>query len=636
MINYDSIIKILQSDNYIDKTDCFEPFLGGYKSRGFDNCKHTGASLFLKTLACFLDKDIDTNDIFKNLKIAQSKLFEKEINTYEVLYLDFSDFNAATFEDAIEYLTVKLSDLYKYHFKKFGTKKGSIFYSLNKENILNMIEGKPGDWIKKSFSCLVTQLRGYVGDIADNDKLAILIDNFIQLEAVACKNGYHWSMRNFLNEFVIENVYKYCDLVLITGDYQREEFDVNFHETFYEITSDNHISDQAYRYFCIHPIDLKVEHPEMVVPLESQFHFDYQPFFLPEFDWVTLICEERKKIEEEKQAKEQALLRSVMAEKSSYAIDLSPEVPRVSSNLGIRHKKLDKTSGNYLKLNALLKEIYIHIVPNFKDYDVYKYFQKVEDNKYVIRNREEFVETLDSLIDGNPNWRHSHANGSGYWVSITYKRVGEEHGSPANIYNIKVYACFQHTDIEDIFVNSLKYLLQKCDNDFAAKITTVERSDQMCYWLSKSDFKYLEEFYKPFFSDMKQSLPFIAYKGELGISKDFPYRDDSHNAVQARIIADYFKTITNADSIDLEDMYNNYISKWNADLPEESDEFKYQSALSFVVILDTLDCILGKNEITDDSLMLNGDDSFWEMLSDSMCWADVNRRYAKNLDSGKR
>ena len=75
MVNYDSIIKILQSDNYIDKTDCFEPFLGGYKSRGFDNCKHTGASLFLKTLACFLDKDIDTNDIFKNLKIAQSKLF---------------------------------------------------------------------------------------------------------------------------------------------------------------------------------------------------------------------------------------------------------------------------------------------------------------------------------------------------------------------------------------------------------------------------------------------------------------------------------------------------------------------------------------------------------------------------------
>lgn len=628
MINYDSIIKILQSDKYIDKTDCFEKFLDGYKSLGFDNCLHTGSSLFLKTLACFLDKDIDTKDIFKNLKISQSKQFEKKINTYEVLYLDFSDFNAATFEDAVEYLTEKMFNVYKYHYKKFGTKKGGIFYSLNMENILNVIDKKPDDWLKKSFSCLISQLRGYVGDIDDNDKLAILIDNFIQLEAVACKNGYLWSMRNFLNEFVIEDVYKYCDILLIIGDYQREEYYEEFYETFYEIVPDHHITDQVYRYFCIHPRDLQKEQPEMIVPVKLQFAFDYQPFVLPKCDWATIIGEERKKIEKEKQDKEQALQCKIKNEKTIYAVELSPNIPKLSPNMGIRHKQLNKTSEKYQELNALLKEIYIHFAPNFNDYDVYKYFQKVKDKKYVIRDRDDFVETLDSLTDGNPNWRHSHANDSGYWVSITYKREGEEHGTPANIYNIKVYACFQHTDIEGIFVDSLKFLLQRCGNDFAAKITTVERSDQMCYWLSKNDFKYLEDFYKPYFSDMKRSLPFIAYKGELGISKDFPYRDDSHNAVQARIIADYLKTITNADSIDLEDMYNNYISKWNADLPEGNGEFKYQSALSFVVILDTLDCILGKSEITDNSLMLNGDDNFCKTLSDSMCWADVNRSYA--------
>ena len=58
------------------------------------------------------------------------------------------------------------------------------------------------------------------------------------------------------------------------------------------------------------------------------------------------------------------------------------------------------------------------------------------------------------------------------------------------------------------------------------------RADQMCYWLSPNDFKHLEDFYRPYFKDMEEALPFVAYKGKLGVSKDFPDADNSHNATQ--------------------------------------------------------------------------------------------------------
>ena len=48
---------------YVDKTDCFEDLVG-FNHITLENCKGTGSSLFIKTLASFLDKSIDTKDIF--------------------------------------------------------------------------------------------------------------------------------------------------------------------------------------------------------------------------------------------------------------------------------------------------------------------------------------------------------------------------------------------------------------------------------------------------------------------------------------------------------------------------------------------------------------------------------------------
>lgn len=95
--------------------------------------------------------------------------------------------------------------------------------------------------------------------------------------------------------------------------------------------------------------------------------------------------------------------------------------------------------------------------------------------------------------------------------------------------------------------------------------------------------------------------------------------------MQANIISDYLKTVSVIDDVDLEAMYNNYIAKWNADIYEDCDflGFKNSSALSFVVIMDTLDIILGEAQLNEKSFLLSDNRKIWDILSQSRCWADI-------------
>ena len=54
------------------------------------------------------------------------------------------------------------------------------------------------------------------------------------------------------------------------------------------------------------------------------------------------------------------------------------------------------------------------------------------------------------------------------------------------------------------------------------------------------------------------------------------------------------------------------------------------TVFSFVMILDTLDCLLGKQTITDKILEYFGNEEIWEMFRHCRCWADVNEYVASN------
>ena len=105
---YMSVLNDVKSKRYRDKTDFFEKLIS-LRYCTLTNCLGTGSSFLLKTLACFLDKNIDSRSVFQNLKIGGKDIFSKEINSYHVLFLDFSDFHAESFNEAVEYLKDKMS-----------------------------------------------------------------------------------------------------------------------------------------------------------------------------------------------------------------------------------------------------------------------------------------------------------------------------------------------------------------------------------------------------------------------------------------------------------------------------------------------------------------------------------------------
>ena len=73
-------------------------------------------------------------------------------------------------------------------------------------------------------------------------------------------------------------------------------------------------------------------------------------------------------------------------------------------------------------------------------------------------------------------------------------------------------------------------------------------------------------------------------------------------------------------------MYQMFILGWNADLAEDNPfriDFERCSAQLFVLMMDSLDILLGKKTIEDDSLLLNDNSKIWDMLTDAKCWGDI-------------
>lgn len=520
-----------------------------------------------------------------------------------------------------------MSSVYKCNFSFFEPENGRYYDYKSLEYALDIIERKCSiEELQYSMERLVYQLRDHKYR-KDNFKLAILIDNLVKLEVVAENGGYGDSMKDFMKKYVVEDIYKHCDFFLQIGDSGEND------DSWLNIP--RHI---AYRNFCVISYNLKEQYPELALEEYEQCpSTDIND--IPEgYDWGGLIEERRREIENAKNEEERKKQELIRYEMKRYAEELSPMVPRLSVNLGIRKKQLNNNSCKYKELTKILREVYTFTYPKFREDDIYRYLLKLNEKEIIIDNEKQCKNHLESLVGNSLDWKAPNVNlSSGYWAQVIYPHTKEgAFVSEAQPGNIKVYACLKTTKILETFYDSLRYLLSHACNTFAAKVAYYNRSDQMCYWLSPDDFKYLENFYKPYYHDMSESMPFISYKGKLGISKEFPGADCSHNSMQAHIISDYLKTVANVGEVDLEAMYNNFIAKWNADMYEESDygAFKNCSALSFVVVLDTLDAILGDMKLTDSSFLLSDNRRLWHILSNSKCWADVNAIIDLNPPSG--
>lgn len=618
MIDYSSIIDIIRSDEFVDNTDCFGMIIG-HRHQTFDHCLGTGSSLFMKTMACFLDKTIDTKDLFRGLKIGNNENIIEMANTYYVLYLDFSDFNSDNYSEALGYLRHKMSELYKYFHNELIDKESCFSWNLHQE-VLDVIEGIASDnTFQNSFRQLMLLLRRYRSN-QNEKKLAVLLDNMVRLETVAERKGYSKEMDEFLKRFIVEDVYKYCDLFFQISDTVEDNDFQWFLGYRYRVL----------RQFSVLSYDVRERLPEMIVAEKDQFPFLIRALELEPVDLGKWIAVGRKKVVEAKEKEERKRKEYIRQEKARYSIGLTQAVPRFSPNMGIRVKRLDKHSPRYKGLNALLSKLYVEAYPRLGTENLYHIMQRIDYKKPIVKNVDELKVVLEQLPQQCPGWETAFVNATGGdWVQATFWRKGDEQReTPNRPENIKVYAYVKNMNAQSAFTGSIRYLLKNAKQMFAAKMAVYERVDQLCYWLDLDDFPSLECYFEQLLGDLEVSMPFIAYKGKLGISKDFPGTDDSHNYALAHIISDYFSTVNDVGNVDLEDMFNNYIAKWNADIYEEGSwGFKSSSALSFVVIMDTIDAILNGDGINERSSLLIPEKKMWRILAQSKCCADVNEGF---------
>ena len=279
MIDYSSIVDIIRSDGFVDNTECFGMLIER-RYQTFGHCCGTGSSLFMKTMACFLDKTIDTKDLFRGLKIGKNQNYLEQANTYCVLYLDFSDFDSDNYLEALGHIRHKMSELYKYFHNELVDKESHYFNWNLHQKVLDVIEGIASDSIfQNSFRQLMLLLRGYES-YKNEKKLAVLLDNMVRLETVSGRKGYSKEMGEFLKRFIVEDVYKYCDLFFQISDTLKESDFPWFQADRYRV----------HRQFSVPSYDVSEQLPEMIVAEQDQYPFQIGAFE-PEFmDWEKWIA----------------------------------------------------------------------------------------------------------------------------------------------------------------------------------------------------------------------------------------------------------------------------------------------------------------------------------------------------------
>lgn len=181
--------------------------------------------------------------------------------------------------------------------------------------------------------------------------------------------------------------------------------------------------------------------------------------------------------------------------------------------------------------------------------------------------------------------------------------------------NIKVYISTGSSKVKDLFLHLLEVLLDHASASFACKVARRMRKDSMCFWVSRQDFSLLEEEVKKSGAAIVCDMPFIPYRGNLGISRELGYWD-SHNQMQAQLIADYFAILPEDKQPDIEEMYQLMLDIWHEKKEEASTAcgFRRAPASVIVMLLESLDVILGSKELSDDSVLISDDKDFWETL----------------------
>ena len=195
---------------------------------------------------------------------------------------------------------------------------------------------------------------------------------------------------------------------------------------------------------------------------------------------------------------------------------------------------------------------------------------------------------------------------------------------------IKVYVSLRDiSKLSKVFCETVRLLLAYSDNRFHAKVSRVKRKDSMCFWVSRHAFHILKSHFSECSDVIGGAMPFIAYCGRLGISRELA-TFDSHNSEQALLISSYFNSLEKEEDVSLSRMYDLLIKAWNQEIPADHPvmkAFQYTRAQTVLLLLDTMDVITGKTVLDNNHLFLQENGYIWRALGQASSWTQAERKY---------
>ncbi len=564
---------------------------------------------------------------------------------HPILFLDFSDCMVTSYDDFIRYLARKMASLY---IEIIIPKINELTNICELENCLDIVEGNPGEsLLKSSLFDLIRLLDFRIGK--KEDRPMIFVDDIANPVMCSVKYGFYNQVNTFFEKFLDIDHYELTGGIYTTSfappnvdvDYTYKYISnkaVNGVEVLFKYCNDNNIylepinpdivswrgefhnkislvecCDEYFR--CI---DLKITEPNPEVCFDEALS--------------QIISEKRIWIKVEKERIEKAKKEFEEKEKIEYATSFKGFEQVPSDFAGVRRlPELEIDDDKVDKLNSYLRTLYDSnkYTPDWSI--IYDKIQNLKREERLQFDSTEMLVRLKEIADSITNIRYCKINvDDGYWARFEaqYKECPED---CADISLVKAYLTVVRIEqLGVVFTDIVKYLLNCCHTMFYAKVSKVKRDDQICLWVNRDDFLLLEQYVCKNDDMFCTPLPFVGYRGKIGISREF-YDWTSHNAVQSKLISNYFNVIDTRESINIMDMYSLYIAAWNGYLPEGhlfSREYKKSNAQELIILLETFSILIGNARIDNNHILMNGDKSLWCALGRAENWCQLDKYLA--------
>ena len=191
---------LCREDGYFDTTGFLSALLtGSSKWNILADERRCGKTTLLSMLYYYFERSEKSEDLFSGLNIAKEyRDWRAGLNAYDVIALNFSDFDEKTMTAAKRYIYEELRKIY---FRKFEfVFEHASDYAFNQDQYIRILSGYWTDEVLQSglrdilFYCQIASRRKMISDGIFNPREGeylpvLLIDNAVLLEKMAKKRG---------------------------------------------------------------------------------------------------------------------------------------------------------------------------------------------------------------------------------------------------------------------------------------------------------------------------------------------------------------------------------------------------------------------------------------------------------------